>query len=467
MLAMSLGRMAHGLKGRALAPSAGELSGLSTDSRSIQRGQVFLALRGESFDGHAFLAQALGKGARALVAERFSPALAGRARRQGCGLVQVAEGLAALQALAADQRRLWGGPVVAITGSNGKTGTKDALAQLLGLKGPVLATCGNLNNHVGLPLTLLSIERQHRSAALELGMSHAGELAQLTRLARPDVAVVTNVGLAHLGHFKGRSALAAAKAELVQGMLSGGAAALNGDDPRVRAMARLKPGLRTLLFGQGARCHLRLAQAEDRGARGFKGLLQLDHPLLGRAQARLSLKRGGRPGAENALAALAAGLWMGLDLKAMAERLEGWAPQARWRLQEEPLGKLKATALLDCYNASPDSMDAAFDYLAKSAPKALRLAALGDMLELGPAAPGWHRACGRAAWRSGIWALAALGPMAREACQGFGPNSAAFPADGHAEAAAWLEERLAPGAWLLVKGSRGMRMERVFESLRG
>jgi UDP-N-acetylmuramoyl-tripeptide--D-alanyl-D-alanine ligase len=298
-------------------------------------------------------------------------------------------------------------------------------------------------------------------------MSHAGELARLARLARPDVAVVTNVGTAHLGHFKSRAALAAAKAELVQGMQSSGALALNGDDPRVRAMAWLKPGLRTLLYGRGSHCQLRLAGAEDRGAQGFKGQLLLDHPLLGRARARLALRRGGKPGAENALAALAAGLWMGLGLEAMAERLVGWEPQARWRLQEEPLDKLRATALLDCYNASPDSMQAAFDYLALSAPESPRLAALGDMLELGPMAPEAHRACGRAARRSGIWALAALGPMAKQSCQGFGPNSAAFPAEGHAAAAAWLAERLAPGAWLLVKGSRGMRMERVFESLRG
>ena len=467
MLAMSLERMAQGLGGRVLAAGSGDLAGLSTDTRSIQKGQAFLALRGESFDGHAFLGQALGKGAAALVAESFAPALRRRAQRQRQGLVQVADSLAALQALAADQRRIWGGPVAAITGSNGKTGTKDALAQLLGLKGPVLATRGNLNNHVGLPLTLLSLERQHRSAALELGMSHAGELALLARLARPDVAVVTNVGMAHLGHFKGHAALAAAKAELVQGLPSGGAAALNGDDLRVRAMARLKPGLRTLLYGRGRHCHLRLAQAEDRGARGLKALLLLDHPLLGRAQARLALKRGGKPGAENALAALAAGLLMGLGLRDMAARLEGWEPQARWRLQAEPLARLKATALLDCYNASPDSMAAAFDYLALSAPAAPRLAALGDMLELGPKAPAWHRACGRAARRSGIWALAALGPMAKEACRGFGPNSAAFPEDGHAAAAAWVAERMAPGAWLLVKGSRGLRMERDFDSLRG
>jgi UDP-N-acetylmuramoyl-tripeptide--D-alanyl-D-alanine ligase len=467
MLALSLGRGAQAMGGRVLAPCRQDIRGLSTDSRSLRKGQAFLALRGERFDGHAYLGQALGQGAAALVAERFSPALIQRARRQGRGLVQVADSLAGLQALAADQRQIWGGPVAAITGSNGKTGTKDALAHLLGLKGPVLATGGNFNNHVGLPLTLLSLERGHKSAALEMGMSHAGELALLSRLARPDVAVVTNVGIAHLGHFKSRAALAAAKAELVQGLRSGAAAALNGDDPRVRAMAGLKPGLRILLYGRGPQCALRLSQAKDRGAGGLKGLLLLDHPLLGKARARLALKRGGRPGAGSALAALAAGLWMGLDLRAMAARLEGWEPPARWRLQAEPLGRFAATALLDCYNASPDSMAAAFEYLALSAPKAPRLAALGDMLELGPSAPKLHRACGRAARRSGIWALAALGPMAEETCRGFGPNSAAFPAEGHAAAAAWIAERLAPGAWVLVKGSRGMRMERVAESLRG
>jgi UDP-N-acetylmuramoyl-tripeptide--D-alanyl-D-alanine ligase len=459
--------MAQGLGGQVLAPFAGDLAGLSTDSRSLKKGQVFLALRGERFDGHDFLAQALRRGAAALVAEAFSPALQAQARRWRRGLVRVPDSLAALQALAADQRHASGLPTAAVTGSNGKTGTKEALAHLLGLKGPVLATRGNLNNHVGLPLTLLSMEKGQQSAVLELGMSHAGELAGLVRLARPDVAVVTNVGIAHLGNFKDRQALAAAKAELVLGMESGAAAALNGDDPRVRAMARLKPGLRVVLFGRGRCCQLRLVDVEDRGARGLKARLLLDHPSFGRCQARLSLARGGKPNADNTLAALAAGLWMGLDLHAMVKRLSGWAPQTPWRLQTEPLKKLKATALLDCYNASPDSMAAAFDYLAVSAPKAPRLAALGDMLELGAQAPRWHRACGAAARRSGIQALAAVGPMAAETCRGFGPGAAGFAKDGQAAAAAWLKARMAPGAWLLVKGSRAMRMERVYESLRG
>ncbi|HTB34873.1 MAG TPA: UDP-N-acetylmuramoyl-tripeptide--D-alanyl-D-alanine ligase, partial [bacterium] len=353
------------------------------------------------------------------------------------------------------------------TGSNGKTGTKDLLARLLAGSGPVLATQGNFNNHLGVPLTLLRAEKAQRYAVLEAGMNHAGELAALGRLIRPDLAVELNVGDAHAGFFKdGRRGVARAKQELLLAMGPAGIAVVNADDPFTAAMGRTFPG-RVVSFGRSRGAALRLDGVDDRGAHGLTAWARWNAPLGGRpARLRVRLGRGGKAGWTQAAASLAAALALGCDPRGLERRLDGWAGPGKLRQELRPL-PFGALAILDAYNASPQSMQAGLEYLGVSAGRGRRLAVLGCMLELGAQAPAMHRALGRQARAAGVASLAALGEHAREIVRGFGGDAAAFGAGQAEEAAAWMRPRLGPGAWCLFKGSRGLAVERVYDALQG
>jgi UDP-N-acetylmuramoyl-tripeptide--D-alanyl-D-alanine ligase len=426
-----------------------------------------VALQGEQ-PGERYFSDALGAGARGLVGRSFGAAVRREARRRGAWLFQAGDGLRALQALAADQRRLLGCPVAAITGSNGKTSTKDLLAWLLSDQGAVLATQGNFNNHIGVPLTLLRAVPGLRWAVLEAGMNHAGELRTLGRILRPDLALVLNVGDAHAGNFRdGRAGVAAAKAELVQSLGAGGIAVLNADDPRVLAMAP-RHGGRSVLFGLSARAHLRLSRVRDHGARGLSAQAQWHAPWGGPPRRMtLRLAQGGWARREQAAAALAAALCLGADPARLAARLAAWRPQGKLRLELKPLQGGRSHAILDAYNASPQSMQSGLDFLALSAPKGHRLGVLGSMLELGAGAPAQHRRLGRLARARGLRALAALGPHAGDLVSGFGKGARAFSRDQAEAAALWLGQGLRPGDWVLFKGSRGMAVERVYQAMTG
>ncbi len=457
MLPMSAERMAFGCGGRLLSPGRSrEFRRLSTDTRKLEPGDAFLALQGPNFNGERFFAAAQKKGAAALIGRRPASAKASAGRP---ALIQVSDGLAALQRLAADQRRLIQGPVIAITGSNGKTSAKECLAHLLGGPEEVLATPGNFNNHVGLPLALLGLEPGQKAAVLELGMNHAGEIARLAGICRPSVGVVLNVGDAHLGHFGSRRAIAAAKEELLSAMGPSGTAVINADDPLVAAMGARFRG-RVFSYGTRAGAALRAEGVRDRGARGLDAGLRWQ----GRSFS-LRLGLGGRARLYQALAGLAGGLAAGGELPAMLGRLASLKPQAKGRQQLERLGGLRL--ILDTYNASPQSMLAGLELLRLSAPRGARkLAVLGDMLELGAASPRLHLELGRAARKAGVDALAALGPQASRTAAGFG-GGAVFGREQADQAARWLREEAGPGDWVLLKGSRGMAVERVYESLKG
>ena len=450
MFPFSARRLAQGLGGELIAEgSEASYANLVTDSRKVKKGDIYLALKGERFNGEAFFEKAAKAGAAALVG-RKPP------RIRGCAAIRVPDGLLALQALARDQRRLFEGPVIAITGSNGKTGVKECLAHLLG-EG-TLATQGNFNNHIGLPLTLLRLQPGHRAAVLELGMNHYGELALLGKISRPDVALELNVGDAHIGFFKDRAGVAKAKEELLEAMGSSGIAVLNGDDPLVAAMGRRFRG-RQIRFGTGKGNDLRLSRIQDRGASGLKA----DLSWQGRALP-LRLPMGGKARRYQALAALGGALAAGRELKGLLPRLGSFRPQSQGRLQLERLGGV--SFILDTYNASPQSMDAALEFLELSAPRGRRLAILGDMLELGAAAGNFQRALGRRARKAGLRVLGALGPRASATLEGFGGAGAAFQEEDAAGAAAFLKANLKAGDWVLLKGSRGMAVERVFAGLK-
>jgi len=466
MLPFSGRRLAAGLGARTVAQGRRDaaFTGAGVDSRTLAPGELFVAIQGK-VPGEAYFQAALKRGAGALAGRRFSPALRREARRRGAWLLQVGDGLEALQALAFDQRTLLDCPVVAVTGSNGKTSTKDLLAHLLGGETDVLATRGNYNNHLGVPLTLLRARPSLRFAVLEAGMNHAGELLALGRILRPDLALELNVGDAHSGNFAdGRNGVARAKEELLLAMGSSGVALVNGDDAACAAMGRRFKG-RRVVFGRGRGAHLRLGGIVDKGAAGLRATAVWSAPLGGRrARVRVALTQGGPARAAQAAAGLAAALALGVEPALLERRLKTWKPQGSMRQEVLPMAS-GANAILDAYNASPQSMDAALNFLAKSAPRGRRKAVLGCMLELGPDSARLHRALGRAARAAGVTALAALGVHAADMAAGFAGNARAFAAEQAVEAAAWIRPYLKSGDWCLFKGSRGLAVERVFRTL--
>ncbi len=439
--------------GRRLATAhAGTLAGVSIDSRTLEPGQLFVAIVGPRFDGHDFLAQAVERGAAAALVHREV------ALPPGVDVVRVADTTQALGSLAAHLRLAAEVPVLAITGSTGKTTTKEMAAAFLETRGPVLKTRGNLNNQWGLPLTLLGLRPRHQAAVLELGMSAAGELRALSGIARPDVAVITNVAPVHLEFFSSVDAIAAAKGEILEGLRPGGAAVLNGDDARVRRIGESFAG-EVVWFGSDRRFEV-CAEAWRGTIHGMRFDLR-----IGGRKLDVALPLPGRHFVTSFLAAAAAADRLGVDAEAIvaaAARIE--AAPGRGRVHRLDQG---VTLLDDSYNANPVAVEAAVAALALG-PVGRRVAFLGDMLELGPAAPELHRQVG-AAVAAQLDELVAVGPLARHLAEGArqGGLSASSVAtfDTSEQAAAAASGLVHPGDSVLVKGSRGIAMERVVAAL--
>ena len=434
---------------------AARFTRVSIDSRTVGPGELFVAIKGPRFDGHEFLAAAAERGAVAALVHREAPAPA------GLPLVQVVDTTKALAALGSYRRQQAAIPVVAVTGSAGKTTTKEMTASLLSRRGPVLKTEGNLNHPYGLPLTLLRIQPEHRHAVLELGMSAAGELRDLSRLAQPDVAIITMVAPVHLEFFDSVDAIADAKAEILEGLGPSGLAVLNGDDPRVRRVGEAfrARGGKVAWFGRD-----RAYEVSAENWRGTVHGMRFDLRLGGRTL-DVALPLPGPHFLSNFLAAAAAAHHLGLTPEEIAETaLELKAASHRGQVLR--LGQ-RVTVLDDCYNSNPAAVEAAVAALDMAA-QGRRVAVLGDMLELGPKGPELHRETGRkvAAKLDAMVGVGALGAHflegAREAGLG-AENLAAYP-DSPAAAAA-LASFIRPGDAVLVKGSRGMRMEQVVDAL--
>jgi len=447
------------LEAPASVVNAGALlaTGYSIDSRTVAPGQLFFAVRGERFDGHDFVAAAIERGAiaavvsRTLVASLPDAALA-------VPLLIADDPLLALQSLAAHVRRTWGRCVIAITGSAGKTTTKEAVAAALGAKFNVLKSQGNLNNGFGLPLQLLRLEPEHEYAVVEMGMNHAGEIAALALIATPDWGVVTNVGMAHVENFpEGQAGIARAKFELVAALPATGIAFLNCDDPYVSQFGRDFLG-RVVYFGAGPCADPQSILASE----DLKGL----HVCFraGERKADLVLHMLGAHNASNALAGLAVALEAGVDLDAAIAALELLKPGDK-RGQIIEVGG--ATILNDSYNSNPEALRSMISTLA-TRPASRRILVAGEMLELGEHAPALHAACGRAAAEAGLDLVAGVQGnavhLAAAACIG-GVGSLFLP---DAEAAGrWLLQTLQPGDVVLVKGSRGVHLERAIEAVTG
>jgi UDP-N-acetylmuramoyl-tripeptide--D-alanyl-D-alanine ligase len=439
------------------AANAGALQvcGYSIDSRTIAPGELFFAVRGERLDGHNFVAAALKRGAvaavvsRALVATLPDAALA-------VPLLIAEDPLLALQALAAHVRRQWGRRVVAVTGSAGKTTTKEAVAAALGAKFNVLKSLGNLNNNFGLPLQLLRLEPEHEVAVVEMGMNHAGEIAALAMIASPDWGVVTNVGMAHVENFTdGQAGIARAKFELVAALPSNGVAFLNSDDAYVSQFGRNFQG-RAVYFGSGPIADPQLLELnEDLAGLHLKF-------RAGEREGELTLHMLGAHNALNALAGLAVALEAGVELDAAVAALATLtAGDKRGQLVE--IGG--ATILNDCYNSNPEALISMIRTLA-GRPAGRRILVAGEMLEQGEQGPALHAACGRAAAEAGLDLVVGVGGnaehLAAAACAG---GVAALFLPTAKAAGQWLKENIEPGDVVLVKGSRGVHLERAIEAM--
>lgn len=431
--------------------------GYSIDSRTVVAGELFFAVRGERLDGHDFVAAAVERGAVAAVVARSRIAALPDAALS-VPLLITEDPLIALQALAATVRRQWGKCVVAVTGSAGKTTTKEAIAVALGAQLHALKSRGNLNNGFGLPLELLRLEPEHEIAVIEMGMNHAGEIAALTRIAAPDWGVITNVGTAHIENFAdGQDGIARAKLELVTALPANGVAFLNCSDPYVSQFGRDFPG-RTVYFGLGPCADPQILNvAED-----LTGL----HVRFraGEREGNLTLRLLGAHNAANALAGLAVALEAGVDLDAAVAALETLTAGDK---RGEVVELRGATILNDCYNSNPEALRSMIRTLAARPAAGRRILVAGEMLEMGEQGPTLHAACGSAAAEAGLDLVVGVGGnaehLAAAACAG--GVSALFLPDAEA-AGRWLVESLRAGDVALVKGSRGVRLERAIEMLK-
>ncbi len=427
------------------ASSDSEVTGWSIDSRTLQPGDLFFALRGPNFDGHDYVAGAFGKGAVGAVVERHVDGQA--------PLLVVPDTLAALQNLAAWARQRWDGQLVGVTGSAGKTTTKEIIAGLLATAMAVGRTEGNLNNHAGVPLSILRLPNDARVAVIEIGMNHAGEIRQLARIAKPDIGVVTNAGHAHAEFFDSVDGVAAAKRELIEELRPGGIAVLNADDPRVISFRETHPG-RTVSYGLAPAADVRGEDVEltPGGVRFRVGKVHFESPLRG------------RHGVQNLLAAIAVAGCFGLPPERLQEAVRSLSSGS---MRGERFEHAGITIFDDCYNSNPEAVRAMVDVL-RVTPARRRWAVLGEMLELGRSSESLHRDVGRYVVGCGINLLVGIRGAARhmvdEAQKTGMPDSAAFFFDDPSEAGAALRGLLGEGDAVLFKGSRGTRVEQALEA---
>jgi UDP-N-acetylmuramoyl-tripeptide--D-alanyl-D-alanine ligase len=447
------------LEAPASVPNAGALmaTGYSIDSRTAAPGDLFFAVRGERHDGHDFVVSAFDRGVVAALVSRERVATlpdAALARP----LLIAEDPLTAMQSLACHVRRQWGRVVVAVTGSAGKTTTKEAIAAALGAKFNVLKSEGNLNNNFGLPLQLLRLMPEHEFAVVEMGMNHAGEIDALARIAVPDWGVITNVGMAHIENFtEGQAGIARAKFELVAALPANGVAFLNCDDSYAAQFGRDFSG-RVVYFGSAPFADPQILSATE----DLSGL----HVrfCVGQREGSVTLQLLGAHNASNAMAGLAVALEAGVDLDAAVAAIASLNAGDKRGQVIEIAG---ATILNDSYNSNPEALRSMIRTLAARPAEGRRILVAGEMLEMGEHGPALHAECGRAAAEAGLDLVAGVQGnaehLASAACA-CGVASLFLP---DAEAAGrWLAQNLSPGDVILVKGSRGVHLERVVDAVK-
>jgi UDP-N-acetylmuramoyl-tripeptide--D-alanyl-D-alanine ligase len=451
MAELSIGTIVAATRGRLTGePAPCLFPGVSTDTRTLSPGELYVALKGERFDGHDFALDAMSRGAGALLVSRplqvFAPQIV------------VEDTLRALGEIAAAHRAPLSLKVIAITGSVGKTSTKEMAAAIAAQGWRTAKTPGNLNNEIGVPLTLLGLTAAEQALVVELAMRGRGQIAYLAQMVGPQVGVITNVGVSHLELLGTRQAIAEAKAEVLEALPADGTAVLNADDEWYQFLAARSPAP-VVSFGTAEGADVRVSEVAltDDGRARFR--------LSGRlVEAEVTSGAVGRHQAMNAAAAAAAALAAGADPAWVAPGLaSSQGEQMRGRIVQAPRGY---TVLDDSYNAAPDSMRAALSLLV-DLPGNRKWAALGDMKELGPASADEHRAVGGFAAGLGLAGLVTVGELGRHIAEGAAGLGDVTATADNAAAAAALEERLAAGDVVLVKGSRAMQMEQIVAALLG
>jgi UDP-N-acetylmuramoyl-tripeptide--D-alanyl-D-alanine ligase len=423
----------------------------SIDSRTVGPGQLFFAVKGERLDGHDFVQQALEKGAVAAVVRKDQLGRYAQQKR----LLTVEDTLAALQTLSTAVRKLWGKPLIAVTGSAGKTTTKEAIAHVLSARFRVLKSEGNFNNHFGLPLMLLKLEPEYDLTVIEMGMSHSGEIRALAKIAQPEIGVVTNVAAVHLEFFDSLAGIARAKYELIESLPANGTAVLNADDEYVSQFGRDFRG-KVVLYGTRPSAGVRAERIQSKGTEG----VEFD-VVIGPVRKRATLPLVGEHNVLNALAAIAVGAERGLKPSEAITALATLVPADK-RGQVLQVGNI--TVINDCYNSNPKALEAMVNALAAMDAKR-RIVVAGEMLELGPNGEDLHRQAGQHIAGKKIEALLGVRGLAQsavEAARDAGMR-AEFVASSE-EAGEWLAREARDGDVVLLKASRGVKLEKALET---
>ena len=463
---LTLGQIADWTHAEGEFDSRAEALGYSIDTRTLSAGDLFFAVKGERMDGHEYVETALSSGAvAAVVSNRWLIPANVDAKK----LLLVPDGddcvLRAMQQLAQAVRRAWGKRVIGITGSAGKTTTKECVAAVLSTKFNVLKTEGNLNNHFGVPLMLLRLQPEHEVAILEMGMNHAGEIARLAEIAEPDWGIVSNVGMAHAEFFAdGIEGIARAKKELIDALAQDSVAFLNGDDPRVRLFGA-STGASVVLYGTASDCAVSAQEIEDLGLNGT----EFDLYVAGtfgegskRPALRVILRLPGRHNVLNALAAFAVASRSGVPMLDAMGALERMRPTEK---RGNVLSWHGAEIVNDTYNSNPTALRSMIDGLKKTKTKR-RILVAGEMLELGAEGARLHAECGEAAAAAGIDVVIGVRGLARKIVAAAAAHgTAAVFVETPEDAGAWLRENLREGDLALLKASRGVRLERALDAL--
>ncbi len=440
--------LAHHVNGRLVGADVAFTS-ISIDSRTLAAGALFVALKGPNFDGHAFIGTAVAQGATAALVDHEMPVALPQ--------IVVPDVLAALSQFASLWRQQFTYPVIAVTGSNGKTTTKEMLGSILAQRGETLVTRGNLNNHIGVPLTLLNMTASHQAAVIEMGASNQGEIAHLTALVRPTIGLVTNAGAAHLEGFGGIEGVARGKGELFRDLTSQSVAVINADDVYADYWRKHCGAQNVLTFGVDRPADFSASKVlAHHDAEGFQTRFELTAP---QGSCAVSLRLAGIHNLRNALGAAAAASAAGATLQQIQKGLDAMRPVGG-RLQPRP-AMHGASLIDDSYNANPNSVRAGIDALQSRGGR--RWLIFGDMLELGPDARQLHFDMGAYARAAGVERLLAVGALSQRAVEAFGEGGQWFASLNELIDAA--QASIEPGITILIKGSRGNRLERAVAAL--
>jgi UDP-N-acetylmuramoyl-tripeptide--D-alanyl-D-alanine ligase len=453
---LTLEEISQAVGGKLEGPGTLKVRGYSIDTRTLNASELFFAIKGPRFDGHEFVRQAFEKNAGAVVVERSVEGLGQRS------VIRVSSTIEALQNLARDVRRRWGKPIIGVTGSAGKTTTKEMIAAVLGKKFTVLRSVGNLNNEFGLPLCLLRVERYQNIGVLEMGMSAKGEIRKLASIAEPNEGVVTNVNPVHLEFFKSVDEIAEAKAELIEGLHDPKVAYLNNDDSRVRAMAQRFSG-KLVAYGVKSSASFKVQQIQDLGLDGSSFTvrhssrdLQFVLPLLGQHNVA------------NAVAAIAVATTHEVPYEQIREALAEMKPE---KMRGQVVKFREGFAVIDdCYNSNPKALSEMIRFVGRLQGYQRKILVAGEMLELGPEGPELHRECGREAAKAGLASVIAVQGQGTEILEGalaagMDRSRLKFARDA-VQAGDLLARMVKKGDVVLIKGSRGVKLEQVLNTLR-